>query len=498
MFYVYDHKHSGEHRVRLVFDGSRQNPETYTDTYAPTARGESVRLFHIYAVEEAWDIAQFDVPQAFLKSPIDCVLFVYPPTGFDEFPGQLLKLRLSLYGAKQSAALWNKMIDGFLQGLGFSPSPMDPCLYRRHDAIIILFCDDLRVAGLPGTVLEIKEALFKEFQITTSDGTRFLGMDTAYDMTKGYLKMHMETYIQSTYDRFIDFDLTRGVPFREIVGCLLWICLCVMGPELLRVKDFARRSNEYTEDDYRDAVKVLKRIYARKTHGIIFLRGGAKSEVVPSSTRNGVSISEALGHGKSENDDNGSTTVFNELREKSLYKVKNEIADEDIRPTILPLNEHYNLVIYADASFAVGPKKQSVSGYVVFQTNLKQTVVVDSSCSAEYVAASIACKQAIQAENIVRFLGFTCPKPYTLYTDSTACLSIASNSERLGNVRHLSIRYNLVRCYVSIGEVRMMFCVTEEMVADLMTKIVAGVQDNRLATRFYNLCPSAWIWVVEH
>ena len=38
--------------MRLVFDGSRQNPETYTDTYAPTARGESVRLFHVFAVEE--------------------------------------------------------------------------------------------------------------------------------------------------------------------------------------------------------------------------------------------------------------------------------------------------------------------------------------------------------------------------------------------------------------------------------------------------------------
>jgi hypothetical protein len=87
VFFVYDFKHSGEHRVRLVFDGSRQNPETYTDTYAPTARGESVRLFHIFAVEERWVIAQYDVPQAFLKSKIDCDIFVYPPKNFLEFPG---------------------------------------------------------------------------------------------------------------------------------------------------------------------------------------------------------------------------------------------------------------------------------------------------------------------------------------------------------------------------------------------------------------------------
>jgi hypothetical protein len=202
VFFVYDHKHSGEHRVRLVFDGSKQNPETYTETYAPTARGESVRLFHVFSVEQAWEIAQFDVPQAFLKSEIDCVLFVYPPNNFAEFPGQLLKLRLSLYGAKQSAALWNKLIDGFLKELGFVSSPMDPCLYKRSDSLIILFCDDLRVSGLPSTVSGIKTALFEKFQITTSDGTRFLGMDTIYDTKKGYLKLHMATYIQSTWDRF--------------------------------------------------------------------------------------------------------------------------------------------------------------------------------------------------------------------------------------------------------------------------------------------------------
>jgi hypothetical protein len=135
--------------------GSRQ----CKGTYAPTARGESVRLFHIFAVEEKWAIAQYDVPQAFLKSKIDCDLFVYPPKHFSEFPGQVLKLKLSLYGAKQSAALWNQMIDLFLQGLGFLPSPMDPCLYKRCDAVITLFVDDVRVAAIPSVLAGIHAAL---------------------------------------------------------------------------------------------------------------------------------------------------------------------------------------------------------------------------------------------------------------------------------------------------------------------------------------------------
>ncbi len=503
IFFVYDFKHSGEHRFRLVFDGSRQNPETYTETYAPTARGESVRLFHVFAVEEGWHIAQYDVPQAFLKSEIDCDPFVYPPRNLSEFPGQVLKLKLSLYGAKQSAALWNQMMDLFLKELGFLSSPMDPCLYKRSDALIILFVDDLRVAASPLVLSGIHTALYDKFQITTSDGTRFLGMDTLYDVEKGYLKLHMETYISSIHERFHAFDLSNGVPFREIVGCLLWVCLCIMGPELLRVKDLARRSNDYDEDDFRSALKVLDRIFARRTHGIVVVRGGAGTELIPSSTRGADEVTLELPEQRIDNI--GSFTRVNELREKALYKVKEEIADEDIRPVVLPVNIRYNLTAYADASFAEGDTMQSVSGYIIYINgtpllwgSLKQTIVVHSSCSAEYVAASVACKQVIHAENLIGFLGFCCPKPYVLYTDSTACLSIASNALRLGNVRLLAIRFNLVRCYVTIGEVTMRYCITEEMVADLLTKIVAGAQDARLTIRFYCLCPTGEYYVVHH
>jgi hypothetical protein len=42
----------------------------------------------------------------------------------------------------------------------------------------------------------------------------------------------------------------------------------------------------------------------------------------------------------------------------------------------------------------------------------------------------------------------------------------------------------------------MSFCVTEEMVADLFTKLVAAAQDSRLTFRFYSLV-SDMHWHVE-
>jgi hypothetical protein len=43
---------------------------------------------------------------------------------------------------------------------------------------------------------------------------------------------------------------------------------------------------------------------------------------------------------------------------------------------------------------------------------------------------------------------------------------------------------------VSLGDIDMHFCVTEEMVADLFTKLVVAAQDTRLTFRFYSLVPS--------
>ncbi len=131
----------------------------------------------------------------------------------------------------------------------------------------------MRCSGAPQTVASIHAALRDRFNITTSDGTRFLGMDTRYDVTAGILEMGMSTYIVDTMTRFNAFDLSLGCPYREIVGCLLWIVLCVNGPDLVRVKDLARRSNAPTLDDYHAAVKVLKRIYKRRHVVILFKKG---------------------------------------------------------------------------------------------------------------------------------------------------------------------------------------------------------------------------------
>ena len=303
----------------------------------------------------------------------------------------------------------------------------------------------MRVAANDIVTAEIYTMLFDKFEITTSDSGRFLGMDADYDMDKGILCMHMETYIRNTVDRFRDFDISRGIPYREIVGSLLWIVLCIMGPELLRVKDLARRSNHFVLEDYEDAIKVLKRIEERMKCGIIYRRGGAGKETVPRNTRLGgdnsiieesaplLLMSRNSGESSSigETYSVGDLTNISEFKESDVYKL-DEYEDSALEiPKLLEAtNERFTTVAYSDASFASTEMKQSISGLVVMingtpilWSSLKQTGVVDSTCSSEYVAASVCSKQIMQVENMVQFLKFTCPKPYTMYTDSQSMLT---------------------------------------------------------------------------
>jgi hypothetical protein len=64
--------------------------------------------------------------------------------------------------------------------------------------------------------------------------------------------------------------------------------------------------------------------------------------------------------------------------------------DLDIEKVLADINDRFTMVAYCDASFAVGETKQSISGFIILISgtpilwgSLKQTIVVDSTCSAE-------------------------------------------------------------------------------------------------------------------
>ncbi len=80
------------------------------------------------------------------------------------------------------------------------------------------------MAAGPAVLKDILDRLYTEFQITTSDTGRFLGMDTEYNLTTGALKMHMATYVEATVQRFESFNISSDHLFGNLLAPYFGLC----------------------------------------------------------------------------------------------------------------------------------------------------------------------------------------------------------------------------------------------------------------------------------
>ena len=90
-------------KARLVVQGySQQEGIDYTETFAPVARLEAIRLLLTYAINHGIILYQMDVKSAFLNGVIEDEMFVKQAPGFEDLkhPDHVFKLKKSLYGLK--------------------------------------------------------------------------------------------------------------------------------------------------------------------------------------------------------------------------------------------------------------------------------------------------------------------------------------------------------------------------------------------------------------
>ena len=105
-----------KYKARLVAKGFTQiYGEDYTETFAPVAKLNTIRILLSIVVNLDWDLHQLDVKNAFLNGNLREEVYMKLPPGF---PGtrdnQVCKLKKSLYGLKQSPRAW---FDRFTQVL---------------------------------------------------------------------------------------------------------------------------------------------------------------------------------------------------------------------------------------------------------------------------------------------------------------------------------------------------------------------------------------------
>jgi len=112
-----------------------------------------------------------DVKTAFLNGELDEEIYMAVPEGVAAPHNSVCKLNRSLYGLKQSPRMWNRKIDDYLLGAGFTRLNADHGIYsRRTDdslAILALYVDDLIIlANSVDTMISIKLGLQSTFDMS--------------------------------------------------------------------------------------------------------------------------------------------------------------------------------------------------------------------------------------------------------------------------------------------------------------------------------------------
>lgn len=138
--WVYDFKLHPDHTIirrkekaRLVAQGCGQLPEDYGDTYAPVVKLVSIQIILAWAAHHDHEIMAFDVKTAFLHalfSPDERPQYIKQIPGYTlANPTLVLRLWVALYGLRQSACKWYRLLASRLKALGLVRCEVDHAVF---------------------------------------------------------------------------------------------------------------------------------------------------------------------------------------------------------------------------------------------------------------------------------------------------------------------------------------------------------------------------------
>ena len=106
----------------------------------------------------------------------------------------------------------------------------------------------------------------------------------------------------------------------------------------------------------------------------------------------------------------------------------------------------------------------------------KQKSVALSTVEAEYIAASMACCEAIWLRKLFNELFEHVQDTTVIFRDNQSGIRISENLVFHDRSKHIDIRYHFIRDMVQRGAVRLDHTGTDEHVADILTKSLGKVK----------------------
>ena len=459
-------KRDGGLKGRSCADGSSQRAlYTKEQSASPTVSTDALMLSLMVDAKERRDVATADVVGAYLLADMDefvllklsgasvdimCTVnakyrvFVTIENGKKVLYLQLLK---ALYGCVRSALLWYELFSGTLKEMGFELNPYDPCVANKmiegSQCTIAWYVDDNKIshakASVVTSVIERIEEKFGKMTVTRGKSHVFLGMSIRF-LGNGDLSIGMKEYVKEAILEFGD-DVSKqaATPARK------------------NVFEVEATSPLLTKDKSEVYHKVVAKLLYVSHRG----RPDIQLAVAFMCTR--VSCS----------------TDQDWLKLKRLLQYLNRTLDDVLT---IGADSLTRLMTWVDAAYGVHRDMKSHTGGAmslgrgaIMCKSSKQKLNTKSSTEAELVGASDYLPNTIWAKMFLEAQGYKVQENLFLQDNQSAMkLEVNGRASCGQKSRHIDIRYFFMKDRIKTEGIDVVYCPTEEMLADFFTKPLQG------------------------
>jgi hypothetical protein len=434
-------------KARLVARGFSQiYGIDYFETFAPTVRMDTLRIFMAVAAKKDWELTHMDIKNAFTESHLKEQIYLAPPQGVKVKDGYALRVLRSLYGLKQSARDWNHLCRDYLLTIGFKQSLADPCLFTHQERQIrlLVYVDDILCA-----TEKIKDSDWVHSKLsqrfTTKNlgqATKLLGIRITRNRKTREIFLDQEQYLLGVLRKFgmeaVKYR-RRGTPMRDYENLM---------PTQLK-------EERHDANEYQQVIGSLMYAMVHTRPDIAFALGKLSQHMQDPSERHWTYLKALMRY----------------VRSSLCLRLR------------FGRGRNPDLAVYTDADWA-GQKsdRKSTSGGVamlyggpVCWLSKVQRSVATSSTESEYIAQSTNAKTTQWLAQILRDIG--CleligedGKTVQMLADNQGAIALAKNPHLHERSRHIDICHHYIRDLVQRGRVKIKYIPTAEMVADGFTK----------------------------
>ena len=113
-----------------------------------------------------------------------------------------------------------------------------------------------------------------------------------------------------------------------------------------------------------------------------------------------------------------------------------------------------------------------INSGAVSWTSKKQASIPLSSTEAEYMALTQGVKKSLLLGELLSDLGATHHKEQIrqIQSDNQGAIALTKNPEHHARTKHIDIQFHFIRQHVELGTIKLDYCPTHEMTADIFTK----------------------------